>query len=278
MLAALLISFREGLEAALIIGIILGYLRKTGVARNKNRFVWIGVFSAILLSIVLAAVLQFIGVKLEGRMEEAFEGATMLLAAGVLTWMIFWMRRQSRLMKSSLEDRVRETTLARDHWGLVGVAFISVFREGVETALFLTAAAFAGDGSGTLLGASLGIMAAIIAGYLIYASTSSLNLKQFFNLTSFLLLMFAAGLVAHGVHEFQEADILLTIKEHVWDTNAFLNENSPLGELLKTLIGYNGNPSLLEVISYWGYWGLVLLGMRLWAMWNPVKRAITQDV
>ncbi len=277
-LASLLISFREGLEAALIIGIILGYLRKTGSARNKNRFVWIGVFSAILLSIVLAAVLQLIGLELEGQMEEVFEGATMLLAAGVLTWMIFWMRRQSRLTKSSLEHHVREATLAKDHWGLVGVAFISVFREGVETALFLTAAAFAGDGSGTLLGASLGIMAAIIAGYLIYASTSRLNLKQFFNLTSFLLLLFAAGLVAHGVHEFQEAGLLLTIKEHVWDTNAFLNENSPLGELLKTIIGYNGNPSLLEAIAYWGYWTLVLLGMRLRVMQNPLKRAITQDV
>jgi high-affinity iron transporter len=278
MLASLLISFREGLEAALIIGIILGYLRKTGAAQSKNRYVWVGVFSAILLSIVLAAILQLVGLELEGWMEEAFEGTTMLLAAGVLTWMIFWMRRQSLFMKSSLEHHVHEATLAKDYWGLVGVAFISVFREGVETALFLTAAAFAGDGSGTLLGGSLGIMTAIIAGYLIYASTSSLNLKRFFNITSFLLLLFAAGLVAHGVHEFQEAGLLLTIEEHVWDTNAFLNENSPLGEFLKTLIGYNGNPSFLEVVAYWGYWALVLLGMRLWAIRNPAKRAISQDI
>jgi high-affinity iron transporter len=278
MLAALLITFREGLEAALIIGIIFGYLRTTEADHSKNRYVWIGLLSGILLSIATAAILHIIGLELEGKMEQIFEGATTFIAAGVLTWMIFWMRHQSHLIKSSLEQRVRKAALAKGDWGFVGVIFISVFREGVETALFLSAAAFASDGSGMLLGAFLGLIAATFAGYLIYTSTSSLNLKLFFNLTSLLLLFFSAGLVAHGVHEFQEAGLLLTIKENVWDTNAILNENSSLGQLLKNLVGYNGNPSLLEVIAYWGYWILVLMGLRGWTESNPLKKTLSQNV
>lgn len=278
MLAALLITLREGLEAALIVGIIFGYLRKVKATNRKNRYVWIGLLSGILLSIITAAILHIVGLELEGQMEQIFDGVTMLLAAGVLTWMIFWMRRQSHLMKASLEQRVRKAALAKGDWGFAGVVFISVFREGVEAALFLSAAAFSNDGSGVLLGAVMGLLAATCAGYLIYTSTSSLNLKLFFNLTSLLLLFFAAGLMAHGVHEFQEAGLLLTIKENVWDTNAILNENSSLGQLLKTLIGYNGNPSLLEVITYWGYWILVVLGLRQWTVRNPLKKTLSQNV
>jgi high-affinity iron transporter len=264
MIAAFLISFREGLEAALIIGIIFGYLRKIGADHSKNRYVWTGVVTAILLSITLAAILQMIGLELEGQLEEIFEGITMLLAAGVLTWMIFWMRRQASFVKSTLEAHVHDATRLGDNWGLAAVAFISVFREGIETALFLTATTFANNGTGTLVGASLGLLAATVAGYLIFASITNLNPRHFFNVTSFLLIIFAAGLVAHGIHEFQEAGLLFTIKEHVWDTNALLDENSTLGILLKTLIGYNGNPSLIEVVGYWSYWGLVLLGLRKW--------------
>ena len=278
MVAAFLISFREGLEAALIIGIILGYLRKTEAAQQKRRFVWVGVLLAVLLSIASAAGLQFIGFAFEGRAEEIFEGVTMLLAAGVLTWVIFWMRRQSPFMKTSLERHLQSATRSGAHWGLLGVAFLSVFREGIETALFLSAAAFASDGISTLLGAILGLVLAISAGYVIYASASRLNLRKFFNVTSLLLLLFAAGLVAHGVHELQEAGLLITLREHIWDINRILDESSPLGELLKTLIGYNGNPSLLEVIAYWGYWILVLVGLQAWSVKNSSSQAPIKNI
>lgn len=273
MAAALLIAFREGLEAALIIGIILGYLRKIGAPNSKSAYVWAGVFAATLLSVFSAAFLQILGLGFKGQVEDIFEGITMLLAAGVLTWMIFWMRRQARFMKISLEQHVRMATRTGDNWGLLGLSFLSVFREGIETALFLSAATFANDGGGTLVGASLGLVSAIVAGYLIYRFASLLNLSLFFNITSLMLLFFAAGLVAHGIHEFQEAGVLMTIKAHVWDTNMILDEDSTLGELLKTLVGYNGNPSLLEVIAYWSYWILVLLGLRTWSVKNPSTRA-----
>jgi len=147
---------------------------------------------------------------------------------------------------------------------LFGVAFVAVFREGVETALFLSASAFAADGGGTLIGALLGLAIAVALGWLIYASTVRLNVRLFFNVTSVLLLFFAAGLLAYGVHEFQEASLLPMTVEHVWNINHILDEKSALGEIMKALFGYNGNPSLLEVISYAAYWVVALVGVRWW--------------
>ena len=263
MVAAALIALREGLEAALIVGIVLGYLRKIGYLEGRKS-VWLGVFAAVLASLGVALTIQLVGMELEGRAEGIFEGATMFLAVGVLTWMIFWMRYQARLIKTSLEQDVQQAVETGTRWGLMLVAFIAVFREGVETALFLSAAAFASDGQGTLIGAALGLTAAILIGFLIYASTARLNIRLFFNITSVLLLLFAAGLLANGIHEFQEAGVIPTVNGQLWDTNNLLDENSSLGQMLKAVVGYNGNPSLVEVVAYFGYWIAVLLGLRLW--------------
>ncbi len=263
MAAAALIALREGLEAALIVGIVLVYLRRIGYLEGRKS-VWLGVIAAVFASLGVAVVIQLVGMNLEGRAEEIFEGATMFLAVGVLTWMIFWMRYQARFIKASLERNVQDAVKTGTKWGLILVAFIAVFREGVETALFLSAAAFASDGRGTLIGAALGLAAAILIGYLIYASTAQLNIRLFFNITSVLLLLFAAGLLAHGIHEFQEAGLIPTVNKHVWDTNYLLDENSNIGQMLKAVFGYNGNPSLEEVVGYFGYWFVVLVGLRLW--------------
>jgi high-affinity iron transporter len=200
----------------------------------------------------------------------------MFLAVGVLTWMIFWMRYQARTLKSTLEREVRSAVHAGQNWGLAAVAFLAVFREGVETALFLSAAAFANDALGTLAGAVLGLGIAALVGYLIYASTVRLNIRLFFNVTSVLLLVFAAGLLAHGIHEFQEAGLIPTVNEHLWDTNPILDEQSPVGEVLKTLVGYNGNPSLEEVIAYWAYWLVALLGVRWWVQRKAAQSALAE--
>ena len=263
MVAAALIALREGLEAALIVGIVLGYLRKIGYLEGRKS-VWLGVFAAVLASLGVALTIQLVGMELEGRAEGIFEGATMFLAVGVLTWMIFWMRYQARLIKTSLEQDVQQAVETGTRWGLMLVAFIAVFREGVETALFLSAAAFASDGQGTLIGAALGLTAAILIGFLIYASTARLNIRLFFNITSVLLLLFAAGLLANGIQEFQEAGVIPTVNGQLWDTNNLVDENSSLGQMLKAVVGYNGNPSLVEVVAYFSYWIAVLLGLRLW--------------
>ncbi len=263
MIAAALITLREGLEAALIVGIVLGYLRRIE-HRSGRRYVWLGVFGASVISVAAAAVIQSIGLELDGRAEELFEGTTMILAVAVLTWMIFWMRYQGRLIKSSLEHDVQAAVDSGRNRGLVAVAFIAVLREGIETALFLSAATFADGGQGTLAGAVGGLAVALAIGYLVYATTTRLNVRVFFNVTSVLLLLFAAGLLAHGVHEFQEAGVLPTLNAELWDTNHLLNEQSPTGEFLKALFGYNGNPSFEEVAAYVIYWVAALLGLRWW--------------
>lgn len=263
MLAALLITLREGLEAALIVGIVMGYLKKTGYL-DRRRYAWVGVLVAVAASVGLAFSFQQVGVELEGRLEQVFEGTTMFLAVIVLTWMIFWMRYQARFLKVGLERDVRQATASGHNWGLFGLTFVAVFREGVETALFLSAATFASTGRATLIGAMIGLAAAALIGWLTYASSIRLNLRRFFDVTSVLLILFAAGLLAHGVHEFQEAGLLPLLATQLWDTGPILNEDSFMGALMKSLFGYNSTPTLLEVIAYFGYYVVILSAIRWW--------------
>ncbi|MBU6360035.1 MAG: iron uptake transporter permease EfeU [Chloroflexota bacterium] len=262
MFVASLLGLREGLEAALVVGIVFGYLRKTGQMQH-GRYAWAGVITAIIMSAAIAIGITAIGAELEGTAEQIFEGSTMLLAVIVLTWMIFWMRNQARFVKGELEGKMQKALKGGAGWGLFAISFLSVFREGVETALLLGATAFQSSGMATFIGAMLGLIVAAIIGYLIYASTVRLNLRVFFNITSILLLVFAAGLFAHAVHEFQEAGILPTLIDPVWDISAILSKDSIVGQFLRTLVGYSPAPSLVEVISYIGYWVAILLGMRL---------------
>jgi len=264
MLVSLLLTLREGLEAALIVGIVFGYLRKTGESLQYARWAWAGVLTAVILSAALAAGITAVGAELTGRAEQLFEGATMFLAVGVLTWMIFWMRTQARTMKASLEGKVQKAVMNGAAWGMFALTFLAVFREGVETALFLGAAAFQTTGVETLLGSVVGLSLAAVIGYLIYASTARLNVRLFFDVTSLLLLVFAAGLFMHGVHEFQEAGLLPEMIERVWDTSAFISTQSVIGQFLRTLTGYTPAPSLVELIAYAGYWLVTLSGVRWW--------------
>jgi high-affinity iron transporter len=257
----LLITLREGLEAALIVGIVLGVLRTLGHDQGK-RPVWLGVAAAVLTSIAAGLGLNALGIAFEGRGEEIFEGFAMLLAAAVLTWMIFWMQRQGRQIEAELEADVRKAATRSSHWALFGLAFVAVVREGIETVLFLTAAAFSSTPAQTLVGAVLGLGLAIVIGWLIFAGGSRLNVRAFFRTTGLLLLLFAAGLVAHGVHELQEAGLIPIVVEHLWNINHILDENGLVGSMLKALFGYNGNPSLIEVISYVVY--LVIVGVTGW--------------
>ena len=265
MIAALLIAFREGLEAALIVGIVLSYLKKMG--HRQRAAVWWGVVSAVIASVIAGVALQVLGVAFEGRGEQLFEGITMLLAAGVLTWMIFWMQRQGRSIRAGLEADVRQAVTGGSQWALFALAFVAVVREGIETALFLTAAAFSATPAQTLVGGGLGLAAAVVVGWLLFSVSGRLDVRAFFRVTSVLLILFAAGLAAHGVHELQEAGVLPVIVEHVWDINHILDESGPVGTLLKVIFGYNGNPSLLETVSYAVYYlviGLVIgLGQRV---------------
>ncbi len=275
MLASLLLSLREGIEAALIIGIVLGALRKLNHTEMAPA-VWYGTISAALVSLIAGFALTAFGLSLEGTAEQVFEGLAMLLAASVLTWMIFWMNGQARFIKGELEAGVNRASSTGGSRALFGLAFLAVVREGIELALFLAAATFATDPQSTILGTILGLGAAALLGWVIFASTIKLNLRRFFQVTGFLLILFAAGLVAHGVHEFNEAGWIPPIIENAWNLNPILDENSVLGSTLKALFGYNGNPSLTEVLAYLAYYLAIFLGLR--RANRPTERLARQTV
>jgi high-affinity iron transporter len=273
MLSALLIAAREGLEAALIIGIVLGYLNRTG-RRDRMPFAYFGIAAAVFLSGGLALGMHLLGAELETPFEQIFEGTTMLLAVGVLTWMIFWMRYQARSVRANLERRVNSALRGGQAWPLFALAFLAVFREGLEMALFMAANAFAADALSTLVGALAGLALATTAGALLYVYSIRLDLGMVFGLTSIFLVVFAAGLFASGIHEFQEIGWLPILTNTAWDTKWLLDSASGGGSVLRSLVGYNDQPSLLEVVTYVGYWAVVLQGVRWWTRRLAVQSTI----
>jgi high-affinity iron transporter len=261
MLPSYLLSLREGIEAALIIGILLGALRQT----HRLEFVpalWLGALSAAILSILTAVLLTTFGLEMKDPGEAIFEGCTMIVAAGLLTWMIFWMSRQARFMKASLETDIHRASQGGKR-AIFLVAFVAILREGIELALFLTASVFAtSNGLQTTLGAILGLGTAILLGWSFFATTVRLDLRRFFQVTGFMLILFAAGLLAHGVHEFTEVGWIPAIIEHVWDLTSIVSAESTLGQLLGALFGYNPSPALSELIAYILYFASVIISLQ----------------
>jgi high-affinity iron transporter len=270
MLASFLLSLREGLEAALIIGIVLGVLVKLK-RTDLNAVVWRGVGLAALLSLLAAIALNLLGMEFEGKGEEIFEGVAMLLAAGVLTWMIVWMKNHGRTLKSEIEEQTNQAALGKGQKALFALAFLAVFREGIELALFLLAARLTSSPLQTVSGALLGLIGAGILGWILFTSTMRLSLRNFFGATNILLIIFAAGLVGLGVHEFNEAGVIPSVIEHVWDFNGILSDKSEMGLLLKALVGYNGNPSLTEVGAYISYLGALVVIVLTQKKQSPMR-------
>jgi high-affinity iron transporter len=254
---AALVTTREGLEASLIVGIVLAYLSKTE-NRSWARTVWLGTAAAVVVSIITGAALFFTLGELEGRPEKLFEGAAMLSAVAVLTWMIFWMRKQAAGMKRELEAKIAGAIASGSALGLASVAFFAVLREGWETSLFLFAISDSSSPAVTAVGAALGLLIAIALGVLVFQGSRRLNLRQFFTVTGVFLIVFAAGLLAHAVHEFQEAGLLPELVSNVWNTNGIVSEYTDVGQFLTALFGYNGNPSLFEVLVWTAYLAIAL--------------------
>ncbi len=269
MLSALLITLREGLEAALIIGIILAYLARTD---NRQAFkpIWVGVSLAVAVSLVAGVAIFILVGELGGTAEEVFEGIAMFLAVGVLTWMIFWMRKQAVNIKLHLHAQLHSVLTSGSSFALIMLAFVVVVREGIETVLFLFASTRVTESALlSTAGGLLGLVLAVAIGYSLYKGASRLNLRTFFNVTSIFLIMFAAGLLAHGIHEFHEVGIIPPLVEHVWDINHVLPEKETLGRFLTAITGYNANPSLVEMVAYAAYLTLVL---GIYFRPTPMKR------
>src|SRR6266542_4237044 len=203
--------------------------------------------------------------RAQGRNGPIFGGATMLSAVAVLTWMIFWMRRQAMNIKHELESRLAGAIAAGSSVGLAAVAFFAVLREGWESALFLFAISESSSPWATSVGSVLGLSLSISLGVMIYMGSRRLNLRQFFTVTGLLLIIFAAGLLARGIGEFQEARLLPQTIEHVWNMNGIVSGDSSAGQFLSALFGYNADPSLLQVLVWFGF-----LSTVLWFFLSPL--------
>jgi high-affinity iron transporter len=259
--AAFVIALREGIEAALIVSIVLAYLKQLGRA-DRSRLVWWGTALAVLLSAATGTVIFAIGADFEGSAEQLFEGLVTLTAVGVLTWMIFWMRRQGARIKSELQHKV-DTALVAGGLALSALAFFAVLREGVETALFLFAAAEGtavrgGAVGAQLLGAGFGLGLAVVLGVLLYRGGIRMNLRTFFKVTGAILIVVAAGLFAFSAHELQEAGWFPFLQAHAFDLSASLPDDEGIGAILRGLLGYNADPAMLEVLAWMTY--LVVVG------------------
>ncbi len=208
MFATFVIGLREGLEAALVVGILVAFLVRSG-RRDVLPRLWAGVGLAILLSLAVGFVLTFGAYTLSFEAQEVLGGTLSILAVAMVTTMVFWMQRAARSMRGELEGGMSRALATGGLWGVVAIGFISVAREGVETALFLWSIVRSlGGGSDVLLGAVVGLLVAVALGYLIYRGMVRINLRIFFNVTSVFLIVVAAGVLAYGVHDLQEAGVV----------------------------------------------------------------------
>lgn len=249
---------------ALIITILLGYLRSAG-QKQCFRHVWYGAGAAAALSIAFGGGLEMASRELDGRVLEAFEGFTMLFAVAVLTWMLFWMKKQSAGISADLKDHIDRALSRGSLAALVLLAFSSVGREGFETALFLFAGSTnQGSDVGFALGGVLGFALAAAAGVVLYYGAARMPLKQFFIGSGIVLMVLAAGLLANGISALHEATILSDIGSRPWDTEASISMTSGLGKFLHTLLGYDSAPSTVQIGLYWTYLAVVVGAYAAW--------------
>ncbi len=254
MLLGFLLALREGLEAALVIGMVLSILVKIGRS-DLNRLVWGGLSLAIVVSALIAGALSFLDMEMVGPGEMIFEGTSMLLAAGILTWMILWVHRSNSNSRIDFEEKTRTILSEKNGSGIFFLAFLAVFREGVELALFMLAIQRNSSPLENYFGAITGLLGAAIVGWLLFSSTSKLSLRKFFRVSNVFLIIFAAGMVTSGVHEFTEAGIIPGLINPIWDLGNILSDSSQIGMLLQSLVGYHSAPTLTEIIAYFLYLG-----------------------
>ena len=263
--ASFVIALREGIEAALVVAIMLTYLKKSNQWELK-KYVAYGTVAALVSSISVAAVMAILWGILEGPILAFFEGTVVIIATVLLTTMILWMWRAGPGIATEIEESVQRKTMLQSGIGLTLLAMALVLREGVELVLFTLALAFQ-DGVEAYFGVTFGLITAIVIGYGLYQGSLRISLRFFFNWTSVLLVLFAAGMLAYGIHELQEAELLLIGPLEIWDINPpllsdgsypLLHEKGLVGGFAKALLGYNGNPSALEVVAYFAYLTIIV--------------------
>lgn len=265
MLAPFLIMLREGIEAALITGIVATYLRQTG-RRDLMPAVWLGVLLALALSLFVGAGLQLVSAEFPQKAQELFEAIVGLIAATVLVSMVFWMRRAARSIKSELHQSIEAALSAETgrNWALVGMVFFAVAREGLESVFFLLAIFQQASGPSAPLAALAGIVVSAAIGYAIYAGGIRLNLRLFFRWTGIFILIVAAGILASVLRNLHEAGLWNGLQQVVFDLGGVLPVSSVLGTVLSGVFNYQDAPTLGEAIVY-----VVFLAVTLFLFLRP---------
>ena len=265
MLAPFLIMLREGLEAALIVGIIASYLRQTG-GRAWIPAIWVGVFLAIAMSLFVGALLQFARAEFPQKAQEGFEAAIGLAAVGMLTWMVFWMKKAGRTIGAELRHSVddalsdeRVGSAAGAAWALILMSFFAVAREGLESAFFLLAIFQQSPGPGAMLSALAGILVSALAGIAFFHWGVRIDLRRFFRWTGIFILVVAAGLLAGVVRRLHEAGLWNLLQERVYDLSHTLPATSILGTILSGVFNYQESPALGEAIAYAAFLATTIL-------------------
>ncbi len=256
MFATYLIGLREGLEATLVVSILVAFLVKSQ-RRDRLPQVWAGVGLAVALSVGFGSLIQYTSTSLLRTYEsrEMFEAVTSIAAVVFVTWMIFWMRRAARTIAGELRGKLTDA-LAVGSLAVAGMAFLAVIREGLETALIFYAAAESaagGTGPGSLLALAGGIATAVVIGFLLYRSAVRINLSRFFTWTGALLILVAAGILKYGVHDFQEAGVLPGLNDLAFDISTTLDPNTWYGALLAGMFNITAAPTVLELVAWVAY-------------------------
>ena len=259
MFAAFLIMLREGLEAALITGIVATYLTQTGRS-GWLPAVWVGVLLAIGLSLFVGAGLQLASASFPQKLQELFEAVVGAIAVVILVWMVFWMRRAARSIKAELHNSIDAALSSTSHqgWALVGLVFFAVAREGLESVFFLLAIFQQSTGPAAPAAALAGILAASAGGYAIYVGGARLNLRFFFRWTGIFILIVAAGILVSALRNLHEAGLLNALQERAFDLSGVLPESSPLGVLLAGIFNYQEAPTIGQAIAYVGFLAITL--------------------
>jgi len=267
--SGLLTGLREGVEAALIVSIILAYLAKTGNRRHFSK-IYAGTIAAVVVSLAVGTGLFVTIGGFEEPYEQIFEAITMLVAAGVVTWMLFWMRRQAMSVKSELQVSVDRALTEGSAIGLAVLAFTAVIREGLETAVFLVGQAASAEGAATsvLLGALVGLGLSVLIGVGFYRGARVINLRTFFRWTGVALIFIAAGLLSRAVHELVEIGVITIGTQAIFDISAVLPHKEIAGapdgiallggQFLRALFGYTSQPELITFVTWIAYVGIVL--------------------
>lgn len=268
MLVPFLIMLREGVEAALIVGIVASYLKQTGHGAWMPA-VWVGILLAVALSLFVGAALQIASAEFPQKAQELFEALVGLVAVFVLTTMVFWMRKAARSIKAELHASI-DAALATDGgggargWALVGMVFFAVAREGLESVFFLLAVFQQSSGAAAPLGALLGIVAAVAIGWGIYAGGLRLDLRRFFRWTGIFVLIVAAGILAGSIRALHEAGVWNQLQTIAFDVSGVLPMDSLIGSVFAGIFGYHDTPAVGEVLAY-----VLFLAITLYAFLRP---------